>query len=56
VVTELLDGLFPWLVASGLLALVGAVFVLALERRRRRARVAVAESAAPGDAPGGDDA
>ena len=54
VLTELLDGVFPWLVAAGLLALVGAVFVHALEWRRR-ARVAVEDAAAPGDARGGDD-
>src|SRR5688572_8514843 len=37
VLTALLAGVAPWLVASGLVAVVGAVFVHALEWRHRRA-------------------
>ena len=40
VLTALLAGVAPWLVCSGLAAVVGAVFIHALEwRRRRLARV-----------------
>ncbi len=36
VLTALLEGVAPWLVAAGLFAIVGAGFIHALEWRRRR--------------------
>ena len=44
VLTALLAGVGPWLVGSGLLAMVGAVFIHALEWRERRQARAAADS------------